>query len=56
MDEARKIKFKVKVFSKIGSLVDEFTVEAETKKDAKYIVDQQLKSEGIHKEVNYKIT
>jgi len=56
MEEVRNIKFKVSIFSKFGSLVDERTVEAETKKDAKFIVEQQLKAEGIHKDVNYKIT
>jgi len=56
MQEKLKITFRIAVFSKFGSLVDKFTVEAATKKDAKYIVEQQLKAEEIYEDVNYKIT
>jgi len=56
MEEKLKIKFKISVFSKFGSLVDKFTVEAATKKEAKFLVENQLKAQGIYKDVNYKIT
>ena len=56
MGEALKIKFKVAVFSKYGTLVDNFTVEAATKKEAKFIVEQTLIAQGIYRDVNYKIT
>jgi len=56
MEEKFRITFRVAVFSKYGSLVDKFTVEAATKKDAKFVVEQQLKAQGILKDVNYKIT
>lgn len=56
MGEKLRITFRVAVFSKYGSLVDKFTVEAATKKDAHELVVLQLKAEGIYKDVNYKIT
>lgn len=56
MEEKFKITFNVSVFSTLGHLVKKFTVQAETKKDAHYLVIQQLKSEGIYENVNYKIT
>lgn len=54
--EKLKISFRVKVFSKIGSLVDEFTVRTETKKDAALEVRQRLTAEGIEKEATFTIS
>jgi len=56
MGEKFRITFKVAVFSKLGTLVDKFTVEAETKQEAKFMVEQTLITQGIYKDVNYKIT
>ena len=56
MGERLKISFRVKVFSKIGSLVDEFTVSAETKKDANLEVLKRLTAEGISKETTFIIS
>ncbi|MBA7677943.1 hypothetical protein ES703_86210 [subsurface metagenome] len=53
MGEKLKIKFKVSVFSKYGSLVDKFTVEAATKKEAEGFIEKRIKLMG---NVNYKIT
>ena len=55
MEEKPKITFKVTVSSKYGTLVDKFDVKAETKADAVYLVVQQLKAQGIYKDVEYKI-
>ena len=56
MQEKLKITFRIAVFSKFGSLVDKFTVEASTKQEAKFIVEQTLIAQEIYKDVNYKIT
>ena len=56
MQEEFKITFRIAVFSKLGSLVDKFTVEAATKQEANFIVEQTLIAQGIYKDVNYKIT
>lgn len=56
MQKELKITFKITVFSKFGSLVDKFTVEASTKQEANFIVEQTLIAQGIFKDVNYKIT
>jgi len=56
MEEKFKITFDVAVFSKLGTLVDKFTVEAETKQEANFMVEQTLITQGIYKDVNYKIT
>lgn len=53
MEERPKIKFNVSVFSVLGVLVDKFTVEAETRRDAEIEIKKQIRSMG---NVNYKIT
>lgn len=56
MEEKLQITFKVTVYSKLNYKVDEFTVEAETKKEAHGLVITQLKAQGIYENVTYKIT
>lgn len=55
-EERAKISFRVKVFSSVGSLTDEFTVPAETKKDAILEVRRRLTAEGIDKEATFIIS
>ena len=55
-EEKAKISFRVKIFSKIGSLIDEFTVHAETKNDAILEARRRLTAEDIDKEATFIIS